>query len=264
MPRSPLWKYWQFQSQTALMRLGQQALDFVFPPACLLCRRTPEHRTQQICEVCSLRLMGTSQHQCERCAGPVGPHLLTADGCAECRSENYPFRRTWAIAVYEGPLRWAIREGKQPHGSAMISGLTDVLLSRHGTDLWSESFDGIVPIPHHIGRRAQNLHAASETMAIALSRRLRRPYTPHILKKPYATQRQTVLTPSARRQQQTKAFQVPESISIRGARLLLVDDVMTTGATVRSATNTLLAAGAADVIVAVLARGIGRKGEVLS
>jgi ComF family protein len=231
--------------------------DFLYPPACLMCGASLAGTTPMLCEECSQELSQPAGARCQRCAAPAGPHLDTSTGCVHCRADKFAFRRVLALGVYDGRMRSAVLRGKQSHGAPLIAALTDLLVDACLADLLTEPFDAVVPVPHHWQRRIVRLHTPAETIAERLARRLQRPYTPHILRKSRATPSQTHAPPSVRRRQQRGAFEVPETTDLAGARLLLVDDVLTTGATAHGAATALRARHAADVIVAVLARGIG-------
>jgi predicted amidophosphoribosyltransferase len=231
--------------------------DFLFPPACMVCGESLPATTPMLCERCGQDLMQPVGPRCQRCAAPVGPYLDTFAGCIHCRNDKFAFRRVLALGVYDGRMRWAVLRGKHPHGAPLIAALTDLLVDACIADLLTEPFDAVVPVPHHWRRRLMRLHTPAETIAERLARRLQRPYTPHILRKPRATPSQTHSPASVRRQQQRGAFECPEAVDLSGARLLLVDDVLTTGATAHAAATALRSRNAADVIIAVLARGIG-------
>jgi predicted amidophosphoribosyltransferase len=98
-------------------------------------------------------------------------------------------------------------------------------------------------------------------MAAVLSRRLRVDLATHILAKVRRTEKQFMLPPSRRRTNLKGAFHVPRRFhsDVEGRRILLVDDVLTTGATADEAARALLAAGASAVAVTVIARGLGKK-----
>lgn len=237
--------------------------DFLFPPSCLLCGSLPAAGSG-FCTTCRDELATAADRQCQRCAAPVGPNLMTTSGCLYCRDERFAFRRVFALGEHQDTLRRAILAGKTPHGAPYVTALTDMLIDHRLPEFLVEPFDGIVPVPHHWQRRFWQLHSASETIAERLAARLRRRYAPHILRKPKATPLQAAAPPSQRRRQQRGAFAVPEGCRLDGLRLLLVDDVLTTGATAHAAAQALVSAGAADVLVVVLARGIGRRGETES
>ncbi|MDZ4685812.1 MAG: double zinc ribbon domain-containing protein [Planctomycetaceae bacterium] len=241
----------------AVRHWARPAWDFLFPPGCLLCGCDAVDEVK-LCPGCRSQLAGPTSPKCARCAAPSGPHLDTEAGCIHCRHEKFAFRRVLAWGVYDGLLRSTILSGKTVHGRPLVMLLADLFLNDLLADLLTEPFDAIVPVPHDWRRRVWQLHSPSETFAERLAGRLQRRYAPQILRKPRATPRQAAAPPSVRRRQQRGAFVVPESLDLTGARLLLVDDVLTTGATAHAASQALREAGAADVVVAVLARASGQ------
>ncbi len=235
---------------------SRSACDFLFPPACLLCGAVPDPRHPAWCPECLADLLKPDAEQCPRCGAAVGPFSSSAKGCYHCRTDRYVFPRAFALGDYDGRLRSAVLQAKGLQGPAICRGLTDLFLDRHLADLLTESIDAVVPVPHHWTRSIQQIHLASETIAARLAGQLRLRYLPQLLCKPKQTPRQAVSVPSQRRLQQRNAFQVRRRWPLDGVRILLVDDVLTTGATANSAARTLKSAGAAEVLVAVLARGL--------
>lgn len=255
------WKSrWQTLEQQA-RQVFHAGRDFLFPPACLSCGAVPEPLHAALCAECAEDLSPSGRPACQRCAATVGPLLDTSAGCVYCREERFAFRRVIALGEYAGRLQQLVRRGKLAAGAPAMLALTDLFLDRHHADLLTETFDAIVPVPHYWMRRGWQIHAASETIAERLARRLRRPYTPHILLKRKPTPLQAQSSVSDRLRQQRGAFEVEPGLRLESARLVLVDDVMTTGATVQAAARALIDAGAADVLVVVLARGVGKRGR---
>lgn len=234
----------------------QPMVDFLFPPTCLLCGSPPAEEDNVFCGPCAEQLQNAPGSHCARCGAAVGPNLVTLSGCGHCHGEHYAFRRVIALGVYDGALQAAIGQGQQVHGGPLMRGLTDLLIADRLADFLGEEFDAVVPIPQDWQRRFFGIHSAPETVAERLSERLRRPMRV-LLRKPRPTPPQVGAAPSVRRVQQRGAFEVLGGVTLNGARLLLVDDVLTTGATAEAATRALRAAGAADVVVAVIARGLG-------
>lgn len=244
--------------RAGLARALSPVRDFLFPPQCLLCGAPLVDLLPALCGPCRSGLLPASRDRCERCAAPIGPHLTTSAGCVHCRDERFAFRRVLALGVYEGNLRSAILRGKEPTGAALVTALTDLLIDTCLGDLLTEPFDAVVPVPHDWRRRFWRLHSPAETIAHRLAQRLQRRYAPHLLRKPRSTPLQSRTPPALRRRQQRQAFEVPAVWNLAGARLLLVDDVLTTGATAHAAATALRDRQAADVLVVVLARGIGQ------
>lgn len=235
----------------------QPAVDFLFPPACLVCGASPADLDRVFCDACAEQLQNAPGPHCQRCGAAVGPHLVTHSGCGHCHSEHFAFRRVLALGVYDGALQAAIGNGQQVHGGPLMRGLTDLLMADHLPEFLAEEFDAVVPIPQDWQRRFFGIHSAAETIAARLSERLRRPMRADVLRKPRPTPAQTGAAPSVRRVQQRGAFEVPAGIVLTGARILVADDVLTTGATAEAAARALKKAGAADVVIAVIARGLG-------
>lgn len=235
----------------------QPAVDFLFPPACLVCGASPDEIGNVFCDVCIDSLQNAPGPHCLRCGAAAGPNLVTLSGCGHCHGDHFAFRRVMALGTHGGALQAAILQGQQVHGGPLMRGLTDLLVADHLTEFLAEEFDAIVPVPQDWQRRFFGIHSAAETIAERLGERLQRPVRTSILRKPRPTPSQTGASPSARREQQRGAFEVPVGINLNGARLLLADDVLTTGATAEAAARALKKAGAADVVVAVIARGLG-------
>ena len=112
-------------------------------------------------------------------------------------------------------------------------------------------------MPHHWTARLATAHDPASEVCEALARGLDLPAAPRAVRKLRRTAKQAGLSPSARRANLRDAFAVRRPDAVRGKRVLLCDDVLTTGATARRVTAALRAAGAAEVFVAVLARGVG-------
>jgi predicted amidophosphoribosyltransferase len=158
------------------------------------------------------------------------------------------------LGVYREDLRRAVLQAKSAGGEALARTLADLLLAARSAEFRTGRWDVVVPVPHHWSRRFSPRHAASETIAERLAARLGLPYDGRLVRKTRITPPQAGTAPSVRRRQQRGAF---AAANANGLRILLVDDVLTTGATADEVSKVLRAAGAASITVAVIARGIG-------
>jgi predicted amidophosphoribosyltransferase len=136
--------------------------------------------------------------------------------------------------------------------------LAELLIDRWGDSLRDLGVDVIVPIPAHWTTRWARAARPADAIAHRLGAFLKAPCDLHILRKSRRTPAQSSLTPARRRENLRDAFRLESGVRIEGLKVLLVDDVLTTGTTADRAARVLQQAGCREVDVAVIARGIGR------
>jgi len=241
--------------------LLRDTVDFVFPPACACCQRPLPDSSDTprfVCLDCRQKLAPTIADRCQRCSAPVGPHLDTTAGCIHCREDRFAFERVFSLGVYDDALRSAVLAAKQPGGDVLTASLAELLFLRETDALQSLGIDLIVPVPHHWTERLLRRHLPPVTFAARLSPLLDVPWTAHLLAKIRRTRPQLWLEPTDRRNNLRGAFRLTGRPQLDGSRILLVDDVLTTGTTAHRAASVLKKAGA-TVFVAVIARGLGTR-----
>ena len=200
--------------------IGSRALDLLFPPLCLSCR------------------------------APVGSE---GGFCAACLARPPAFTCARAILVYDAESRGAILALKHADRLELVPGFAR-WLGRVGAPLLDQA-DLIVPVPLHRSRLWLRRYNQSAELARRLARDWNRVYDPLALIRGRRTPSQGVMPSArARRKNVLSAFRVPDPERIRGRRILLVDDVLTTGATAQACARALKRAGAADITVLTLAR----------
>jgi ComF family protein len=192
---------------------------------------------------------------CPRCAAPLPQHLRQAKDCVHCRTEKFAFAGVSALGGYEGRLQQAVLQMKQPDAEPLTIALGRLLgdcLARRGS-----LPDIAAPIPMHWLRRLEKRANAADLLAETVASRLRIPAWSGLLAVRGLRRRQHLLTPAERRLNMRGAFRVKKGYDVTSAWVLILDDVLTTGATAHAAATALKKAGAAEVTVAVVARGIG-------
>jgi len=233
--------------------LGRGLLHVLFPPCCHLCGR-PLARAAPFCVPCQAALAADGSPPCPRCAATAGPFAIIDGRCAVCRKETVVFDSAVRLGLYDGLLREAVLRIKIHTGEAMAELLGEFWADHTGAVLRSVRADMIVPVPLHWRRRWRRGYNQSAALAHGLANRLRLPCGAFGLRRTRATPMQTAQTLAGRRDNVRGAFAAARNVRLQGKTVLLVDDVMTTGATASEAARALKAAGAARVTVAVLAR----------
>jgi ComF family protein len=192
---------------------------------------------------------------CEMCAHPFAGGLWLGAGslCEACTGAPFPFQRTRAACLYDEASRDLILSFK--HGDRLdLAPMLSRWLERVGRDILSEA-DLVLPVPLHPARLRHRRYNQAAELARPLARRFKLSYAPGLLRRIRPTS-QAGKSAEARWQAVRNAFAVPPRAHPRlaGRRIVLIDDVFTTGATLKACARTLLAAGAAQVDVCVLAR----------
>jgi predicted amidophosphoribosyltransferase len=244
--------------------LLQSSWRFIYQDGCPRCGfEHPEAKHSfvdgpALCESCAAEVAPTIGPPCDRCGAPVGPYVDSSNGCTYCRGERFHFEKVIRLGVYDGGLREVCLQGKTASGQAIVSAATMLLWSRELSAFSNLKADVVLPVPRHWTDRFARSSHSTGTIARLISRRLQLGEPAPILKKIRRTLVQSSLPAGRRRTNVKGAFRVPRGIELAGAHVLLVDDVLTTGATADEASKILKQAGATRVTVAVLARGLGR------
>lgn len=229
------------------------AEDLLFASPCVICGAGEA----PICAGCRGEIAEASGVQCPRCALGVGPWEVAVDGCSWCRKKRLGFDEAVALGPYQGPIREICLRMKSVHGAWLARWVCDVLIEARGERLSEPGPAAVVPVPLHWSRRLLRGYNQSHALASRLAERLGLPLVPGL--------RRTVATPklaskgrASRAGLMRGAFRVVKGSRIEGRTVLLIDDVLTTGATCGSAARALKTAGAAKVVAVVVGRAEGR------
>ncbi len=244
------------QGEPVLNRSGLalgRILDLLLPPQCLLCDGIVAGDSV-LCPDCWGQVVFLSPPQCAVCGLPFEFEAGCDVACGACTRHPPPYRRARAVISYDEISRKLLLGFKHGDRTDATPSFARWLL-RAGADLLDAN-DTIVPVPLHWTR----LFARRYNQAALLGRQVARvsglPFAPEILVRTRRTASQGHLRAPQRRDNVRGAFAVPQvqRDRIEGQRVLLIDDVITTGATISACTRALTAAGAASVDVLALAR----------
>jgi ComF family protein len=238
----------------SLRSLAQGLLHLVYPNVCWGCGRLLEPQAPGFCSACHHAIFNDPRPSCPRCAATVGPFANVDEGCPACREEGFAFAGAVRLGIYDGAVREVVLRLKQGHNEGLTGLIGEAWAAYAGARLRDLGATVVVPVPLHWWRRWQRGYNQSETLARALARALGLPCVVRGLRRVRFTALQAGLSSSARRDNVRGAFEPGRRANFGGETVLLVDDVMTTGATAHEAARALKRAGATRVVVAVLAR----------
>lgn len=240
--------------------------DFVFPPACVICGTgleasdAHEHSPSRFCTECRHALTTHADDPgCSRCGAPLGPYVDRDHGYQECRRETFAFRTVYRLGVYsDAAMKDAVVRCKYLGNEPLLMALADLIWEYAGDGMQHAGVNLVVPIPQHWRQRLFSRHHAPDILAERWGRCLQVPVGLPILAKVRWTRKQARLNRTERHKNQDSVFRVTQPARVQGKTVLLVDDVLTTGATAHSAARALRSAGAKKVVVAVIARVLGQ------
>lgn len=234
-----------------------QSLELLLPVQCTLCAArdfSPVSGQSVYCPRCVETLCPVPGHRCLRCGAEVGPYSDTNNGCVHCRNRNLKLETVISLGTYDGELRRAVLRAKWSHSAAAMRSLGCLLATARIEQLRSAAVDRVIPIPHHWTQRVMRQFSSAWIIASEIAASLGIPCDAHLLKRQRRTRLQKRVHVSRRFENQKNSFGVRDPHVLSNQRILLVDDVLTTGATCSEAAAVLHRAGAGACVAAVLAR----------
>jgi ComF family protein len=241
------------QSQ-ALVRAG---LGLIYPELCQLCReqRAPAH-DGFVCAKCWTQVRFIRAPFCERCGLPYPGDLTTTFECTNCREMELFFSSARSAVVAKTVVLEAIHRFKYQRALWFENFLADLLMREAAPVLRGQNWDAIAPVPLHPLKLREREFNQAARLAAPLATTAGIPLNEKILERIAPTATQTLLTREQRATNMKNAFAVRRGVDLAGKKIILVDDVFTTGATTNACARALRGAGAADVCVWTVARGI--------
>ena len=265
---------------TYLKRIRAGLLDLLCPPVCPVCGGIIEDSTEPFCPTCVQKVVTPTSRFCCRCGGrrfvsPNSNSSNSADGCSRCRTTKYRFKRVIALGEYDGDLRLLVLRMKTDCTGMLAIAAAQMLATSRRHELESIQADYVVPVPMHRLRREDRGVNSPDVIAEELARQLKIPVARHIVRRVRQTNLQYTLSRQARAENVSNAFalcspgfwqkliaksrgrSVAQFPDLVGKNILLVDDILTTGATCNEIARVLLSGGARSATAAVLARAEG-------
>jgi ComF family protein len=237
-------------------------LALFYPDVCQICREEKATAHEgYVCPNCWSKRDGVQfivPPYCKCCGLPFQGEISVAFECANCRDERLYFRSARAAVRLSGLVQDVVHRFKYNQAAWFEPFLTDLLVRQAVPALPREQWDWIVPIPLHWMKLRSRSFNQSLRLARALSNATRIPVKTDLLRRREPTRTQTRLTRAQRAENVKRAFHFRGREALNGARIVLVDDVLTTGATANACAKLLMQNGASVVDVWTVARGVLR------
>ena len=235
----------------------EAALGLIYPPACQLCGEQRALAGEGfVCAECQRKVRFIVPPFCARCGLPFAGALTTEFECTNCRDQTLHFSSARSSVTAAGVALEVIHRYKYQRALWFEPFLADLLVRQAVPALRGGSWDFIVPVPLHPTKQREREFNQAARVARHLALALGVSLDEKLLRRVRPTRTQTMLTRQQRSQNMQNAFALRNGTTLAGKRIVLVDDVFTTGATTSACARVLRSAGAAEVCVWTVARGL--------
>ena len=262
---------------SAVPKLDRNFVTLLFPAKCLGCEeelspiarsdqptRTRESATEfdflgtfdnHWCRDCWRQLCPEPTSICKKCGASLFHENPLQDGCSLCHDFDFRFAQAVVIANYQGLLQELVIRMKNQHDEQLAVQLGNILAFQILQSDFLDELNLTVPVPTHWFRRLRRGFSAAEVIAERIAKICNIPHSSQVVRCVRQTKKQGTLSTSGRFKNVRGAFEVCPHTNVRGLTILLIDDVITSGATTNELAQVLLRKGAAKVYVGVIARG---------
>jgi competence protein ComFC len=240
-----------------LRRWLDAGLAFFYPEVCQICGGERATTLEGfVGPRCQARVRFIQPPFCGRCGLPYEGDITTPFECTNCREMELHFSSARSAVVASGVVLDAIHRFKYQRALWFEPFLAGLLVRQAVPEVRNGKWDLIVPVPLHPTKQREREFNQAERLASRLSAAAQIPLNGTLLRRVMPTRTQTLLSRPQRAANVRNAFATPDHQRLHDCRVVLVDDVFTTGATTSACAKALLAAGAGEVCVWTVARGL--------
>jgi competence protein ComFC len=233
------------------------ALNFFYPPVCQICREERATAAEGfVGPNCWSEVQFVTAPFCDRCGLPFDGEITHSFQCANCQDMKLHFTSARSAVLAKGLLLDVIHRYKYNRALWFEPFLTGLLISQAAPILAAEKWELLVPVPLYSVRKREREFNQAARLATQLGRAAQIPVNEHLLRRVKQTTTQTRLTRQQRADNVRHAFAFCGKDELQGQKIVLLDDVLTTGATTNACAETLRKAGAGEICVWTVARAV--------
>ena len=234
------------------MRMARLALALLAPPRCRVCGAPLlDYNQPCLCPDCVGKIAWIGDGACTGCGFPAGPHAVHGDSCGHCRGRRLSLARTAAVARYSGGARSLALSLKFRHETELAKTMALLMAERFHTAGFDE-IDMLIPVPLHPIRMRERGFDQAKLLCAHIGKATGIPMDSSSLTRVRHTEPQALRSRKQRLHNMDNAFAA--GVSLSGKKILLVDDVLTTGSTMAACAKACRTAGATRVNALVFAR----------
>jgi ComF family protein len=237
----------------------QTLLNMIYPPRCPICDDIIIPKGNMACPACKKKPSYIQEPRCKKCSKPI--EREEQEYCNDCLRKNYSFDQGYAVWIYDKTMKGSISKFKYHGRKEYVSYYIDEMLQGYQKQLLNLALDVIVPVPIHRSRHLERGYNQAELLAQGIGKALKLPVLSELLLRNKKTLPQKGLSDKERLKNLEQAFEFNDKLAMNYqgsiSRVLLVDDIYTTGATIEACSKLLRRHGIHEVYFIVLCIGKG-------
>lgn len=234
-------------------------LDMIYPARCPICGDIVIPKGRLICKICEDKPTLVTEPRCKKCSKPI--ELKEKEYCSDCERRGFHYDYGYSVWVYDDVMKRSIANFKYHNKKENAAYYISEILKHYGDRIRRLHPDAIVPVPIHISKYMERGYNQADILARGIGKELQLPVLSDLLLRTKKTLPQKKLNDKERLRNLMKAFQLNEKRAStypnKLSRILLVDDIYTTGSTLEACTNVLKSNGIKEVYFIVLCIGKG-------
>ena len=237
----------------------QSILDIIYPVRCPICEEIIIPKGEKICTPCKEKLQYVCEPRCKKCSKPIEQE--EKEYCSDCGRKDFHFEKGFAVWVYDDNMRRSIANFKYHNKKENAGFYVQEVIKHYGESIQKLTPDVIVPIPIHQSKYFERGYNQAEILAKGIGKELGLPVLSRLLIRNKKTLPQKKLSDKERLRNLQEAFRFNEKEAMKYtniiSKVLLVDDIYTTGSTIEACTNVMKSHGIAEVYFVDLCIGKG-------